>query len=78
VITVRGRRADASSELGCVVYVYDSAGNIVSQAGKTLPVTGASYGEMTLTVNNVASSGTTVLACTPKLNAWLLKANWNP
>lgn len=78
VVTVRGRRADEASELGCTLYVYNSSGVVVSQQGKFFPVTGANYATITLTVNNVAASGSTVLACTPKVNAWLLKADWTP
>jgi hypothetical protein len=78
VVTVRGRRADAASELGCTLYVFNSSGFVVSQDGKLFPVTGANYASITLTVNNVAASGTSFLACNPKENAWLLKADWNP
>jgi hypothetical protein len=77
-IVIRGRRANQAAKLDCDVHVYDSQGVTVSQAVGTFPVTGTSYGDLTLVVNSVTSSSTSTVACTIEGDAWALKINWTP
>lgn len=79
-VTVRGRRSTDAADLGCSVFVYDgTTGNLLSSASASFPNTGANYTTISMTVNNVLSTSTSLIACTPTAgDTWLLSASWTP
>ena len=79
-ITVRGRRGSASARLDCRAMVFNSAGVLVSSDLKEFPYTGSSYSTISLTVNNVVSSGSSFVICNQELSAGhrLLNISWTP
>ena len=59
--------------------VYNGNGVLVSQASSTFAVTGASYGSVSLTVNNVLSTSSSFVTCTglgPE--TYLMKVDYTP
>ncbi|HMJ11462.1 MAG TPA: hypothetical protein VK524_08635 [Polyangiaceae bacterium] len=77
-VQVRGKVPSSSSLMGCTMYVINSNGGIASQASATFPVTGANYGSISLTVNNVLSTSTSFVSCTMIGQTYLLKVDYTP
>jgi hypothetical protein len=79
-ITLRGRRSTAAGHIDCAVFVYDqTTGNMLSSASATFPNTGSNYTTISLTVNNILSTSSSFISCTPSAgDAWLLSASWTP
>ena len=79
IVTVRGRRPTSSSTLGCTLSVYGSNGTLLSQASNSFAVTGAGYGNISLSVNSVLSSTSSFLTCTASgPETFLLKIDFTP
>ena len=78
-VTVRGRRPTSASTLGCTLSVFSSNGVLISTASNSFAVTGAGYGNISLTVNNVLSTTSSFLTCTASgPETFLLKIDFTP
>jgi hypothetical protein len=79
-VTLRGRRSTAAGKIDCGVLVYDqTTGNLLSSASAVFPNTGSNYTTVSLTVNNILSTSTAFITCTPSAgDTWLLSASWTP
>ena len=78
-VTVRGRVPSSASTLSCTLSVYNSNGVLVSQASNSFAVTGAGYGSISLTVNNVLSTSSSFISCASSgPETYLLKVDYTP
>ena len=79
-VTIRARRATSAASIECSVLVFNAQGALVSSSPvQTFPVTGANYGTMSMTVNNVVASGSSLISCNQTAgDTWLLSYSWTP
>lgn len=61
-ITVRGKLTSASSSMTCTAFSVNSAGTVVSSSTSSFSTVG-SYSSISLTINNVTSTGNSFVSC---------------
>jgi hypothetical protein len=74
-IRVYAKRPDSSSTISCTAFSVNSAGNFVSSASGQFTTIG-SYSSISLTINQVSSTGSSFVSCFPSGSALLLSVDY--
>lgn len=76
-VSVRGKRLDSNASISCTLYSIGSNGVVNSQVTHSWTTTG-SYSLVDFAITNVASTSSSILACSMSGSAWLMNVTYNP